>query len=63
MKVPKEQDAQPALDKIVENGHFPSWTPDGRGLLYVHSTFRNTRIARPAARKGDGLLGSSRPLY
>ena len=31
--------------RIVENGDFPSWTPDGAALLYVHGTFRNVRIA------------------
>ncbi len=31
--------------RIVENGDFPSWTPDGAALLYVHGTFRNARIA------------------
>jgi Tol biopolymer transport system component len=29
----------------VDNGAFPSWTPDGSGLLYVHGTYRNCRIA------------------
>ncbi len=31
--------------KIVENGSFPSWTPDGSSLLFVHGTYRKTRIA------------------
>ncbi|MFN2632405.1 MAG: protein kinase [Thermoanaerobaculia bacterium] len=39
--------------KIVENGNFPTWTPDGSGLLYVHGTFRNTRIARVSSRGGE----------
>jgi Tol biopolymer transport system component len=31
--------------RIVENGSFPSWTPDGTGIVYVHGGFRHTRIA------------------
>ncbi|MDQ6892587.1 MAG: protein kinase [Acidobacteriota bacterium] len=39
--------------RIVENGNCPSWTPDGSGLLYVHGTFRDTRIARVSATGGE----------
>ena len=39
--------------RIVENGNFPSWTPDGAGLVYVHGTYRNTRIARVASTGGE----------
>jgi Tol biopolymer transport system component len=39
--------------RIAENGNFPSWTPDGSGLLYVHGTFRNTRIAQVSAMGGE----------
>jgi Tol biopolymer transport system component len=39
--------------RIVENGNFPSWTPDGSGILYVHGTFRDTRIARVPAAGGE----------
>jgi hypothetical protein len=39
--------------RIVENGNCPSWTPDGSGLVYVHGTFRNTRIARVASTGGE----------
>ena len=31
--------------RIVQNGDSPSWTPDGTGIVYVHGTFRNARIA------------------
>jgi tricorn protease len=31
--------------RIVEDGSFPSWTPDGTGIVYVHGSFRHTRIA------------------
>ncbi len=41
--------------RIVENGNFPSWTPDGKSLLYVHGTFRNSRIARIPAAGGESL--------
>ena len=40
--------------RIVEGGNFPSWTPDGSALLYVHGTFRNSRIARIPASGGEG---------
>ncbi len=43
--------------RIVENGDCPSWTPDGASLLYVHGTFRNTRIAR----RSRGGRGEPRP--
>jgi eukaryotic-like serine/threonine-protein kinase len=39
--------------KIVTNGDFPSWTPDGSGILYVHGTFRNAHIARVASTGGE----------
>lgn len=39
--------------RIVENGDCPSWTPDGAGLVYVHGTFRNARIARVPAAGGE----------
>jgi Tol biopolymer transport system component len=38
--------------KIVAKGNFPSWTPDGTGILYVHGTFRSTRIALVPATGG-----------
>jgi Tol biopolymer transport system component len=40
--------------RIVEQGNCPSWTPDGSEILYVHGTFRNTRIARVPATGGVG---------
>src|SRR5207249_5988126 len=39
--------------RIVENGNFPSWTPDGASLVYVHGTFRSARIARVPAAGGE----------
>ena len=39
--------------RIVEHGNFPTWTPDGSAILYVHGTFRNTRIARVPASGGE----------
>ena len=39
--------------RIVENGNCPSWTPDGSALLYVHGSFRDTRIARVSATGGE----------
>jgi Tol biopolymer transport system component len=42
-----------AARRIVENGNCPSWTPDGAGLVYVHGTFRNTRIAVIPAAGGE----------
>jgi eukaryotic-like serine/threonine-protein kinase len=39
--------------RILESGNCPSWTPDGSALLYVHGTFRNTRIARVPATGGE----------
>jgi Tol biopolymer transport system component len=39
--------------RVVENGNCPSWTPDGSAILYVHGTFRNTRIARVPATGGE----------
>jgi len=39
-----------AARRIVERGDFPSWSPDGSALVYVHGTFRDAHIARiPAA--------------
>ena len=36
--------------RIVEAGNFPSWSPDGSTIVYVHGTFKNCRIAAvPAA--------------
>ena len=31
--------------KVAQDGNFPSWTPDGSSLLYVHGAFRSSRIA------------------
>ncbi|HEY6931682.1 MAG TPA: protein kinase, partial [Thermoanaerobaculia bacterium] len=31
--------------RIVQDGDYPSWTPDGTGIVYVHGTFRYARIA------------------
>src|SRR5262249_15197729 len=39
--------------RIVENGDCPSGTPDGSALLYVHGTFRSTRIARVPSAGGE----------
>ena len=39
--------------RVVEGGNCPSWTPDGSAILYVHGTFRNTRIARVPATGGE----------
>lgn len=39
--------------RVVENAYCPSWTPDGSGLLYVHGTFRNARIARVPSAGGE----------
>jgi len=39
--------------RIAENGNSPSWTPDGTGVLYVHGTFRNCRIARVSSSGGE----------
>ncbi len=46
--------------RIVENGDFPSWTPDGAELLYVHGTFRSSRIARIAAAGGESRRPADR---
>jgi serine/threonine protein kinase/Tol biopolymer transport system component len=43
-----------AARRIVERADFPSWTPDGSALLYVHGTFRNSHIARIPASGGEG---------
>jgi hypothetical protein len=49
--------------RIVEKGDFPSWTPDGAELLYVHGTFRSSRIARiPAAGGQSRDLPIEEPL-
>jgi Tol biopolymer transport system component len=39
--------------RIVESGNFPSWTPDGAGIVYAHGTFRNMRIAVVPATGGE----------
>ncbi len=39
--------------RIVEKGNYPSWTPDGSRLLYVHGAYRNTRIAVVPAAGGE----------
>jgi serine/threonine protein kinase/Tol biopolymer transport system component len=39
--------------KIVEKGNFPSWTPDGSEILYVHGSFRSCKIARVPAAGGE----------
>jgi Tol biopolymer transport system component len=39
--------------RIVENGDYPSWAPDGKSLVYSHGTFRNARIARVPAAGGE----------
>ncbi len=39
--------------RIVERGNCPAWTPDGKSLVYVHGTFRNTRIAVVPAAGGE----------
>jgi Tol biopolymer transport system component len=31
--------------RIVEGGNFPSWSPDGSALVYVHGTFHNVHLA------------------
>jgi Tol biopolymer transport system component len=31
--------------KVVTDGSWPSWTPDGSSILYVHGTYRSSRIA------------------
>jgi eukaryotic-like serine/threonine-protein kinase len=38
--------------RIVENGNFPSWSPDGSTLVYVHGTFRDTHLALVPAEGG-----------
>ncbi|HEX7253385.1 MAG TPA: protein kinase, partial [Thermoanaerobaculia bacterium] len=40
--------------RIVQNGDSPSWTPDGTGIVYVHGTFRNARIATAPSTGGAG---------
>jgi Tol biopolymer transport system component len=39
--------------RIVAKGNFPSWTPDGTGILYVHGTFRSPHIAVVPATGGE----------
>ncbi len=39
--------------RIVEGGYFPSWTPDGAELLYVHGSYGTARIARVSASGGE----------
>jgi Tol biopolymer transport system component len=43
--------------RIVERGNFPSWSPDGSTIVYVHGTFKNCRIAKVPA-----MGGASRDL-
>jgi Tol biopolymer transport system component len=43
--------------RVVQGGNFPSWTPDGGSLLYVHGAFRSCRIALVPA-----IGGASRDL-
>jgi len=38
--------------KVVTDGSWPSWTPDGSGILYVHGTYRSSRIALVPASGG-----------
>jgi serine/threonine protein kinase/Tol biopolymer transport system component len=40
--------------RILPNGSFPSWTPDGTGIVYVHGTFRNSRIGIVPSTGGVG---------
>ena len=40
--------------RIVQDGDSPSWTPDGTGIVYVHGTFRNARIAVAPSTGGVG---------
>jgi Tol biopolymer transport system component len=40
--------------KIVTDGSWPSWTPDGSSIVYVHGTFRYSRIALVPASGGTG---------
>jgi Tol biopolymer transport system component len=39
--------------RIVAKGNFPSWTPDGAEIYYVHGTFRDSHIARVPATGGE----------
>ncbi len=41
-----------AARRIVGPGNFPSWSPDGRAIVYVYGTFRQSRIATVAAEGG-----------
>ncbi len=45
--------------RIVADANFPSWTPDGTGIVYVHGSFRNARIALVPA---SGGLGRDLPI-
>ena len=38
--------------RIVPKGNFPTWTPDGAEIVYVHGTFRNSKIAVVSATGG-----------
>jgi Tol biopolymer transport system component len=40
--------------KVVADGSWPSWTPDGSGIFYVHGPYRNSRIALAPASGGAG---------
>jgi len=39
--------------RVVENGNYPSWSPDGSSLVFVHGTFRSTRLALVSANGGE----------
>ena len=39
--------------RIVDKGDCPSWTPDGASLVYVHGTYRNSRIGIVPAAGGE----------
>ena len=41
--------------RIVPKGNFPTWTPDGAGIVYAHGTFRKTRIAVVPATGGASV--------
>ena len=41
-----------ACRRIVEQGNFPAWSPDGRWIVYTHGTFRQSHIAVVSAEGG-----------
>jgi len=41
-----------AARRIVEAGNFPAWSPNGRSIVFVHGTFRQSRIAVVSADGG-----------